>query len=172
MAKNNKALVAAELAKENLNIGYYDESIDKVSVKELEERVLPNVCEGHTDLVVKIRGQQYVVEVTTVDNEVDLMLYSKVEYMEKYGWEQEKEDKFLEYEDTVKPVKSLKTSTNSNTGNKFKVGQKVTMLLGGFKNQTLIVDSVHMVGKEYVYGVTLSGDSEVYTADEEHLKAI
>lgn len=97
MAKNNKLILAAELAKDNLVIGHYDTDIDKLSVTELNKRVLYYATEGYNDVVVKIRGSFYVVEISTVDNEVDFILYSKNDYMSKYGWEHEKEEKFEEY---------------------------------------------------------------------------
>lgn len=67
-------------------IGCYDNDIERLSKKELK-KVLDNIFEEATDIIVKVRNKVYVVELTTVDEEKDFNLLTKAEYISRYGSE-------------------------------------------------------------------------------------
>lgn len=67
-------------------IGCYDNDIEMLSKKELK-KVLDNIFEEATDIIVKVRNKVYVVELTTVDEEKDFNLLTKAEYISRYGSE-------------------------------------------------------------------------------------
>lgn len=67
-----------------LTIGLYDESIENMSLKQLDE-VLDQLEFGTGDVLISIRRKQYVLEVVIDANELDLHLLSREEYENKYG---------------------------------------------------------------------------------------
>lgn len=81
--KNNKAKIETVVNELGLIIGCYHEEIDLLSEKELD-KVISNV-EYQEDTDVKIKRKNYVVEIDIVDNEVDLKVLTKAEYIDRYG---------------------------------------------------------------------------------------
>lgn len=67
-----------------LTIGLYDESIENMSLKQLDA-VLDQLEFGTGDVLISIRRKQYVLEVVIDANELDLHLLSREEYENKYG---------------------------------------------------------------------------------------
>ena len=59
------------------------------------KKVLNVLGEEYTDIIISKNRRKHVVEVSTVDNEKDIHIYSKDEYINKYGlltWEELLED--------------------------------------------------------------------------------
>lgn len=82
---NTKLHKITERANElGLTVVSYDESIENMSLKHLDE-VLDQLEFGTGDIKVSIRRKQYVLEVVIDDNELDLQLLSRDEYKNKYG---------------------------------------------------------------------------------------
>ena len=84
---NTKLNKITQQAKElGLTVAIYDEGIEKVSNKQLNE-VLDQLRFGTGDVKVSIRRRQYVVEVVIDNNELDLYLLTRDEYESKYGYD-------------------------------------------------------------------------------------
>ena len=62
-----------------LTIGLYDESIENMSLKQLDA-VLDQLEFGTGDVLISIRRKQYVLEVVIDANELDLHLLSREDY--------------------------------------------------------------------------------------------
>ena len=69
-----------------LTLAIYDEGIEKISYKQLNE-VLDQLRFGTGDVKVSIRRKQYVVEVAIDNQELDLYLLSREDYERKYGYD-------------------------------------------------------------------------------------
>ncbi|MDO4927349.1 MAG: hypothetical protein Q3980_17055, partial [Turicibacter sp.] len=67
-----------------LTVATYDESIENMSLKQLDE-VLEQFEFGSGDIKVSIRRKQYVLEVVIDANELDLHLLTRDDYKNKYG---------------------------------------------------------------------------------------
>lgn len=67
-----------------LTIGLYDESIENMSLKQLDA-ILDQLEFGTGDVLISIRRKQYVLEVVIDANELDLHLLSREDYESKYG---------------------------------------------------------------------------------------
>ena len=84
---NTKLHKITERANElGLTVVSYDESIENVSLKQLDA-VLDQLEFGTGDIKVSIRRKQYVLEVVIDDNELDLHLLSRDDYKNKYGYD-------------------------------------------------------------------------------------
>ncbi len=82
---NTKLYKIAERANAlGLTIGLYDESIENMSLKQLDA-VLDQLEFGTGDVLISIRRKQYVLEVVIDANELDLHLLSREDYESKYG---------------------------------------------------------------------------------------
>lgn len=66
-------------------IGCYSKKLDKVLNEENINSVLNNLDEEHIDLFIPFEDRIYVVEISTVDNEKDIEVYSAYDYFSKYG---------------------------------------------------------------------------------------
>ena len=82
---SNKETIQASL-QGKYTIGCYDNDIEMLSKKELK-KVLDNIFEDATDIIVQVRSKVYVVELSTVDDEKDFNLLTKAEYISRYGSE-------------------------------------------------------------------------------------
>jgi hypothetical protein len=76
----NELLIKEKLLKIGMTLGCYDSKIEKLSKKDLT-KILDNIEFGSTDIGVT----KYIVEVSHVDNEVDLALTTPAEYAKTYG---------------------------------------------------------------------------------------
>ena len=82
---NTKLHKIKQQAKElGLTLSIYDEGIEKISYKQLDE-VLDQLRFGTGDVKVSIGRKQYVVEVEIDNQELDLYLLSREDYESKYG---------------------------------------------------------------------------------------
>ncbi len=87
MTNNNILVIKNHIKKLGLTVGSIDTDLNKLTKKALNE--LLSYDGDYTDIVVLVNGKQYIVECTEVDTEVDMILYSKSEYINKYGDEYE-----------------------------------------------------------------------------------
>lgn len=69
-----------------LTVAIYDEEIEKISNKQLDE-VLDQLRFGTGDVKVSIKRKKYIVEVVIDNNELDLYLLSREDYESKYGYD-------------------------------------------------------------------------------------
>ena len=79
----NKEQIQEVLEKEGLTIGIYHDLVESIKGKWLKE-VLEN-SPNETDTDVLINRKPHVVEIDTVDGEVDLRVITKEEYIRRYG---------------------------------------------------------------------------------------
>lgn len=70
-------------------IGTYDSLMEKVNESDMQV-ILDFVDEGWIDIPVDIDNKKYVVEIETVENEVDFHVISAEDYEKKYGRKFEK----------------------------------------------------------------------------------
>lgn len=67
------------------SLGGYDEKLDELSKKEME-KVLDSIELGdYTDVDVKIKRKNYVVEISVVDKEMGFNVITRDEYISRYG---------------------------------------------------------------------------------------
>lgn len=85
MAKTNEVKIQEAAQKLGLQVGNrgFDEKINLLSAKALKE-VIMNM-EFATDTDIKIQRKSYVIEIDIVDNEIDLNVLTKAEYINRYG---------------------------------------------------------------------------------------
>lgn len=79
----NREKIEQVASKDGLIIGCWDNAIESLSQKELK-KVLENVLH-QCDTDVQVRRKKYVVEIDIVDNEVDLSMITKDDYIDRYG---------------------------------------------------------------------------------------
>lgn len=82
--KTNKDIIEDKVKKLGYKIGCYDDNIDKISKKELK-KILDALEEEYTDIRIKVRKKEFVVEIATVDNEKDFNMKTLEEYIYLYG---------------------------------------------------------------------------------------
>lgn len=86
MAVKVKDSIEQKLEELGFEIGCYCNRIDSlITTKKLLNKVLDNLDQEHTDVFITVRGNLYVIEISTVDNEKDINLYTGVAYFSKYG---------------------------------------------------------------------------------------
>lgn len=83
----NKEVVIKELEAEGLVLGCWSDKIGNLSKHNLKKITDEIRYHSATDVVVRLRGKECVVSIDFVDNEVDFTLYSKAEYISRYGSE-------------------------------------------------------------------------------------
>lgn len=79
----NKQKLQNAVTKLGLEIGGYNLLLDELSLKELN-KVIGNL-EYESDTDITIKRKKYVVELDIVDNEIDLNVLTKAEYINRYG---------------------------------------------------------------------------------------
>lgn len=82
--KSNEDIVTAEVEKLGYELSSCDSLINKLSKKELS-KVIDVLDQEYTDVDVIINKKEYVVEITTVDDEKDLNVITKLEYISRYS---------------------------------------------------------------------------------------
>lgn len=88
--KDNKKVIETKVCKLGFKLGTYDKTIDKVSNKEIK-KIADLITGDSTDVDIKIRGKEYIVEICNVDLELDFNIITKEEYISRYGnerWEE------------------------------------------------------------------------------------
>ena len=88
----NKEEVIKELEAEGLVLGCWSSKIGNLSKHNLKKIIDEIRYHSATDVVVRLRGKECVVSIDFVDNEVDFTLYTKAEYISRYGLEKFEEE--------------------------------------------------------------------------------
>lgn len=81
--KTNKERVVKQIEKLGYVLGVYDNGLDLLNERWIKKVV--NSIGDDGDVLVYLNRKKYVVELHTVDNEIDLIMYSKEEYISRYG---------------------------------------------------------------------------------------
>lgn len=81
----NKDLIEKSIKVNGYTIGCYDLKIEKLDKSEIKKIIEAVEFYDSTDVSVSLNNQEYVVEVFSVDNEMDFNLMSRKEYNETYG---------------------------------------------------------------------------------------
>lgn len=66
-------------------VGTYDKDISKIITKKALKTILENLQEEYTDVYITIRKKLYIVSISTVDNEKDILIYKDIEYFRQFG---------------------------------------------------------------------------------------
>ena len=85
--KTNKQKLETIAKKENLTISCYDKLIDSLSQANINNLMDAIKFGDNSDILVNKGRSQYVVSVEIIDNELDLIVHSKNEYIEAFGIE-------------------------------------------------------------------------------------
>ena len=88
----NKEEIIKELEAEGLVLGCWSSKIGNLSKHNLKKIIDEIRYHSATDVVVRLRGKECVVSIDFVDNEVDFTLYTKAEYISRYGSEKFEEE--------------------------------------------------------------------------------
>lgn len=75
----------------NFTLGCYNKDIEKLSKIELM-KVINNIDQEYTDVDIRIKRKDYVIEITTVDHEKDFNILTREEYIKRYGNEKYLDD--------------------------------------------------------------------------------
>ena len=86
----NKEKLEKIIHAEGLKIGCYSELMEKITKKEFEKVFDNALHEADTD--VKINRKDYVVQIDRVEEEIDFVIISKSEYINRYGNERYEDD--------------------------------------------------------------------------------
>lgn len=66
-------------------VGTYDKDISEIITKKALKTILENLQEEYTDVYITIRKKLYIVSISTVDNEKDILIYKDIEYFRQFG---------------------------------------------------------------------------------------
>ena len=80
-----KEEIIKKIDKLGFSIGTYDKDISKIITKKALKTILENLDQEYTDLFLTIRKKPYIVSISTVDGEKDIILYNGVEYFRQFG---------------------------------------------------------------------------------------
>ena len=81
---NNKHKLETLIKSYGYTLGGYDKDIDQLS-QYANNKIKKEFCGDSTDIEVSINRKKYILEVWQVDNEIDFILLSKAEYINRYG---------------------------------------------------------------------------------------
>lgn len=85
----SKKTTTEKIIEEIFSLGYtagcIDDSLDNIIDNNSITQIINELSEEHTDIFISINNELYVVEISTVDNEKDIYLYTAVAYFKKYG---------------------------------------------------------------------------------------
>lgn len=66
-------------------VGTYDKDISEIITKKALKTILENLQEEYTDVYITIRKKLYIVSISTVNNEKDILIYKDIEYFRQFG---------------------------------------------------------------------------------------
>ena len=66
-------------------VGTYDKDISEIITKKALKTILDNLQEEYTDVYITIRKKLYIVSISTVNNEKDILIYKDIEYFRQFG---------------------------------------------------------------------------------------
>lgn len=80
----NKERVNKFLKSKGYVIGCWDDKMEQMSLYSLS-KMLKLVYDDSTDIIISINRKVHVVEVCFMDKEVDFSVFTKSEYIDRYG---------------------------------------------------------------------------------------
>lgn len=106
-----KNFIKEEIVKKINNIGFevgtYDEDISEIITKKALQTILENLDEEYIDLFLTIRKKLYIVSISTVDNEKDILIYRDIEYFRQFGNLEDALDNYCITEEQYKKIKEF-----------------------------------------------------------------
>lgn len=66
-------------------LGCYDTTLDNILTKKALNQVLSRLEEEYTDVFIRIRRKLYIVCISTVDSEKDVVIYPSEQYFSLFG---------------------------------------------------------------------------------------
>lgn len=88
-------------------VGTYDKDISSIITKKALKTILENLEQEYTDLFITIRNKLYIVSISTVDDEKDILIYKDTEYFRQFG---NLEDSFENKDITEEQYNKIKKS--------------------------------------------------------------
>ena len=89
---NNRQAITKAVKEAGAKIGCYDKEVNRLDKKALEKVIDMIPYKDSTDIDVIHNGTNYVIEMESVDNEIDLYIISLEDYNNKYGTDREPEN--------------------------------------------------------------------------------
>lgn len=86
----NKEKIVQKIESINCKLGIYDAELDNLNKANIAKLLEGIECGSDTDVDININRKKYVVEIMYVDSEIDFVVRTKAEYIERYGssrWE-------------------------------------------------------------------------------------
>lgn len=86
---NNRERLIKTISQFGYSLSIYDHAIDKLNTKMIN-KITNSFMGDSTDIDVTLNRKPYVVEMFVVDNEVDITMLTKEQYIDRYGnerWE-------------------------------------------------------------------------------------
>lgn len=80
----NKELIENKINSLGYKLGCYDKAIDNLQ-KRCINLLLENIDGDSTDVDIVNNGTEYIIEINVVDNEIDLSMITKKDYIARYG---------------------------------------------------------------------------------------
>ena len=81
--------IKEEIVKKINELGFkvvtYDKDISEIITKKALKTILENLQEEYTDVYITIRKKLYIVSISTVNNEKDILIYKDIEYFRQFG---------------------------------------------------------------------------------------
>lgn len=83
---SNREKISDEIKNMNFTIGCYNKNIDLLNQKNLDT-LLKGITGDSTDVDIRLNRKSYVVEISVADQEMDFIMVSKSDYINRYGEE-------------------------------------------------------------------------------------
>ena len=87
---NNRERLIKTISQFGYSLSIYDRAIDKLSSRTIN-KIIKSFMGDSTDIDVTLNRKPCVVEMSVVDNEVDITMLTKEQYINRYGnerWEE------------------------------------------------------------------------------------
>ena len=87
---NNRERLIKTISQFGYSLSIYDHTIDKLSSRMIN-KIIKSFMGDSTDIDVTLNKKPCVVEMSVVDNEVDMAMLTKEQYINRYGnerWEE------------------------------------------------------------------------------------
>ena len=81
----NKKIISNKIKDLGYELGIYHKAINKIDDNSLNELLESIEFEETTDIDINLDGVDYVIELAFVDNEADIMMLTKRDYIQIYG---------------------------------------------------------------------------------------
>lgn len=88
---NNRERLIKAISQFGYSLSIYDHTIDKLSSRTIN-KIIKSFMGDSTDIDVTLNRKPCVVEMSVVDDEVDITMLTKEQYINRYGDERWEED--------------------------------------------------------------------------------